>query len=53
MTDDARHRHRAVAPRWAKAEIEFIIFDIGIARNTPLQTRELETNVCQMIKRIP
>ena len=47
MTDDARHGHGAVAPGWAKGEIEFIIFDIGIARNTSLQTRELEANVCQ------
>ena len=53
MTDDARHRHGAVAPWWTKVEIEFIIFDIGIARNTSLQTRELEANVSQVNNRIP
>ena len=45
MTDDARHCHGAIAPWWAKVEIEIIILDIGIARDISLQTRKLEANV--------
>ena len=48
MTDDARHRHGAVAPWWTKVEFELIIFDIGISRNTSLQTRELEAFMFQI-----
>ena len=53
MTDDARHRHGAVAPGWTKVEIEVIILDIGIARDISLQTRELEANVSQINNKIP
>ena len=48
MTDDASHRHGAVAPWWTKIELEIIILDIGIARNTSLQTRELDANASQI-----
>ena len=53
MAEDARHRHGAVAPWWTKVEIELIIFDIGISRNTSLQTRELEAIMSQINNRIP
>ena len=53
MTDDARHRHGAVAPGWTKIKIEVIILDIGIAPDISLQTRELEAKVSQIDNRIP
>lgn len=45
MPEDACHSHGAVAPWWTKVEIKIVILNIGIARDTSLQTRELDVDM--------
>ena len=45
MPNDAGHGHGAVAPWWAKVEVEIVILDIRIAVNPSLQIREFGLKV--------
>lgn len=39
MANDTGHGHGAIAPRWTETKIEFIVFNVRIARDATLFTK--------------